>query len=96
MTKRAVRSKTKTVDQYIPKIEDGIPIPKPVPTAYSKRVVAGELIRIADRIKPNQSVKLPQGSIAKFKRRLESRGLKAVYRQPNSGLDLRVWVIKGP
>jgi GTP diphosphokinase / guanosine-3',5'-bis(diphosphate) 3'-diphosphatase len=37
----------KKVEDYVPLIEDGIPIPERNPTVYTRKIVAGELIRIA-------------------------------------------------
>lgn len=49
----------KKVEQYVPKIEGGIPIPEPPATVYTRKIAGGELIRIAEQIRPAQSVVLP-------------------------------------
>jgi hypothetical protein len=81
------------VEQYVPKIEDGIPIPEPVPTVYRKKIVDGELIRIAEQIRPSQSVVLPVGSLGKFKKIIESRGFRTVCRSGQTDTEARVWVV---
>jgi len=82
----------KKVDQYIPQIEDGIPIPAAPKTVYTRKIVGGELKRIAEQIKPEQSVVLPVGSIGKFKRIVKSRGLKTVCLVSQTDTEARVWV----
>jgi hypothetical protein len=83
----------KRVEIYVPEIEDDIPIPVHDPTVYTKKIVAGELIRIAEKINPGQSVVLPVGSIGKFKRIVKSRGLKTVSFVRQTDTDARVWVV---
>jgi hypothetical protein len=83
----------KKIEWYVPPIEDGIPIPKHVPTVYTRKIVAGELMRIAEKIKPGQSVVLPAGSIGKFKKIVKSRGLLTVCYIGQSDPEARVWVI---
>jgi hypothetical protein len=88
---------------YIPQIENGIPIPEPPTTVYPRKIVGGELMRIAEKIKPGtiakravdgQSVVLPAGSIGKFKKIVKSRGLKTVCFISQSDTEARVWVVK--
>jgi hypothetical protein len=88
---------------YIPQIENGIPIPEPPATVYPRKIVGGELMRIAEKIKPGtiakravdgQSVVLPAGSIGKFKKIVKSRGLKTVCFISQSDTEARVWVVK--
>ena len=81
------------VEWYIPIIEDGVPLPEPNPTAYTRKIVAGELIKIAEQIKPGQSVILPVGSIGKFKAIVKSRGLAIVQRSGQTDAETRIWVI---
>ena len=82
----------KKVEDYVPLIEDGIPIPERNPTVYTRKIVAGELIRIAEQIKAGQSVVLPAGSIGKFKQIVKSRGLLTVCYIGKSDTEARVWV----
>ena len=90
-------------ESYVPRIEDGIPIPDPQDTVYTRKIVSGELVRIAEKIKPGtlakravdgQSVVLPVGSIGKFKRIVQSRGLKTVCFVRQSDTEARVWVVR--
>jgi hypothetical protein len=83
------------VRQYVPNIEDDIAIPAdPVPT-YSKKIRSGEMIRIAQIIRPGQSVVLPSGSVTKFRKLIWSRGFDTVMRgMPGGEPEMRVWVIK--
>jgi hypothetical protein len=90
-------------EMYVPLIEDGIPIPEPPATVYTRKIVGGELMRIAEKIKPGtiakravdgQSVVLPAGSIGKFKKIVKSRGLKTVCFISQSDTEARVWVVK--
>jgi hypothetical protein len=90
-------------EMYIPQIEDGIPIPERPATVYPRKIVGGELMRIAEQIKPGtiakraadgQSVVLPAGSIGKFKKIVKSRGLKTVFFISQSDTEARVWVVK--
>jgi len=83
----------KKIEEYVPLIEDGIPIPKRIRTVYTRKIVAGELMRIAEQIKPGQSVVLPAGSIGKFRRIVKSRGLHTVCYIGQSDPEARVWVI---
>jgi hypothetical protein len=80
-------------EEYVPLVEDGIPIPKRAKAVYTKKIVEGELMRIADQIRPGQSVVLPGGSIGKFKRRVHTRDLKTVSRRASTGAEGRVWVL---
>ena len=82
----------KKVELYVPKIEDGIPLPTAPKTAYHRKIVAGELKRIGEQIKPMQSVVLPVGSIGKFKKIVESRGLKTYCQAGQTDTEARVWV----
>lgn len=82
----------KKVEQYVPEMEDGIPIPAPPKTAYTRKIVAGELKRIGEQIKPGQSVVLPVGSIGKFKKIVSSRGLGTVCLLGQTDTEARVWV----
>ena len=86
------RSMRKT-EEYVPKIEDGIPIPKRATAVYTKKIADGELIRITEQIKPGQSVVLPVGSIGKFKKLIEGRGLKTVSQRAQSDSEGRVWAL---
>jgi hypothetical protein len=83
----------KKVEEYVPKIEDDIPIPERTTTVYTRKIVAGELIRIAEKIKPAQSVVLPAGSIGKFRKIVRSRGLKTICFIGQSDTEARVWVV---
>jgi hypothetical protein len=92
------------VEIYVPKIESGKAIPERAPTVYTRKIASGELMRIAERIKPGtiarrgldgQSVVLPAGSIGKFKKMVASRGLKTVCLIGQSDTEARVWVVKG-
>jgi hypothetical protein len=82
------------VETYVPKIEDGVPMPEPEATVYTRKIAGGELIRIAEKIKPKQSVVLPAGSIGKFKKIVKSRGLETVCFIGQSDTEARVWVVK--
>jgi hypothetical protein len=81
------------VEEYVPKIEDGIPIPEPAPTVYTRKIAAGELIRTAEQIEPGQSVVLPVGSIGKFRKIVKGRDLETVCRVGQSDTEARVWVV---
>jgi hypothetical protein len=83
------------VQEYVPKIEDSIPIPDdPVPTYY-KKARPGEIIRIAEIIKPGQSVRLPSGSVTKFRKLIQGRGFDIVMRGVGAmKSEMRVWVVK--
>jgi hypothetical protein len=87
------RVSMKKVEQYVPQIEDGIPIPERLKTAYTRKIVAGELLRIASEIKPTQSVVLPVGSIGKFKKIVKSRGFETVCPVDQTATEARVWVV---
>ena len=82
----------KKLEEYVPVIEDGIPIPEPPATRYTRKIIGGELMRIAEQIKPGQSVILPAGSIGKFKKIVKSRGLHTVCFIGQSDTEARVWV----
>jgi hypothetical protein len=91
------------VETYIPTIDDGVPIPERSATVYTRKIAGGELIRIAERIKPGmlanrgvdgQSVVLPAGSIGKFKKIVEKRGFRTLCYISQSDTEARVWVIK--
>ncbi|MGB7718751.1 MAG: hypothetical protein WBL65_02555, partial [Bryobacteraceae bacterium] len=71
----------------------GIPIPKRATAVYTKKIADGELIRITEQIKPGQSVVLPVGSIGKFKKLIEGRGLKTVSQRAQSDSEGRVWAL---
>ena len=83
----------KKLTEYVPVIEDGIPIPEPVPTVYTRKIVAGELTRIGGQIKPGQSAVLPVGSIGKFKGIVKSRGLRTHCAVGQTDTEARVWVL---
>ena len=83
----------KKLEPYVPEIEDGIPLPPVVPTTYTRKIVGGELIRIANQMTPGQSVKLSAGSIGKFKKIVKSRGLQTYCQIGQSDPEARVWVI---
>jgi hypothetical protein len=70
----------KKIDQYVPEIKDGLP-PSRAKTKYDTKIVEGELIRLAERIKHGQYVEISAGSQGKFKAIVESRGLKTVCRR---------------
>jgi hypothetical protein len=74
-----IRPMTKKVDQYVPEIKDGLP-PSRTKTKYDKKMVEGELIRLGERIEHGQYLDIPSGSMGKFKRVVERRGLKTVRR----------------
>jgi hypothetical protein len=74
----------KKVEQYIPRIKNGLPPPR-VKTRYNAKIVDGELIGIGDRIKHGQYVEdLSAGSAGKLAKRVKERGLTVV-RRPRQG-----------
>jgi hypothetical protein len=95
------------VKQYVPAIEDGVVIPEPAATVYTRKIVDGELQRIANQIKPGQSVVLPAGSAGKFRKIVKDRGLetfsksvlrgrsKIPYTYTETDGEARVWVLPG-
>lgn len=87
------RKAMKKVEDYVPLIEDGIPVPERIPTVYTRKIVAGELMRIGEQIRPGQSVVLPAGSIGKFRKIVKSRGLLTVCFIGQSDTEARVWVM---
>jgi hypothetical protein len=70
---------TKKGDQYEPKIETGLP-PAHYETAYDTKMFEDSLRLLAERIERGQYVKIPAGSKGKFKKIVESRGLKTIHR----------------
>ena len=84
------------VEQYVPVVEDDIPIPEPPQTVHTRRIVAGELMRIGEQIRAGQSVVLPAGSIGKFKKLVEARGLSTVCYISQTDTDARVWAFSDP
>lgn len=81
---------------YIPKIEDGIPIPKERRKLFDKRIAHQELEECAQSIKLGQSVLLPRGSVWKFIVLVRSRSLQAYYQPEHlkSGRAMvRVWIV---
>ncbi len=85
--------KVSKVKQYIPKVQDDIPVPQRSRNAYTKKMVDGELLRIAREMKPGQSVVLPAGSIGKFKAAVKLRDLKTVCFIRQCDDEARVWVV---
>jgi hypothetical protein len=95
------------VEQYVPTIEDDVPIPEHAATVYNRKIVDGELQRIANQIKPGQSVVLPGGSLSKFRKIVKDRrlktfsravsrgGSKMAYTYTNTDGEARVWVLPG-
>jgi hypothetical protein len=81
------------VEQYTPAVQDDIPIPQRSKNAYTKKMVDGELLRIAREMKPGQSVILPAGSIGKFKKAVKLRNLKTVCFIRQCDDEARVWVV---
>jgi len=83
----------KKLDEYVPKIEYGLPLPERATTVYTRKIVAGELRRIAEQIKPGGCVPLPPGSIGRFTKIVNSRGLKTISSGGQSDADIKVWVV---
>jgi len=96
--------KTK-VEHYVPTIEDGVAIPERAATVYPRKIVDGELQRIANQIKPRQSVVFPSGSLSKFRKVVKDRGFKTFCKTvsrngskityTNNDGEARVWVLSG-
>lgn len=74
------------------KIEDGVPIPPPIPRVYTSKLAHGELAGAARLIQPGQSCVIPTGSTTVFRRNLRPRGLSTITRGINH-LESRVWVV---
>jgi hypothetical protein len=71
----------KKVDHYVPEIKNGFPPPREKST-YNRKIFDGELLRLAEVIKPGQYVEsLSAGSMGKFARLVESRGLEVIRRR---------------
>jgi hypothetical protein len=66
-------------EHYVPKIKDGLP-PVRSKTAYPRKIVEGELIRIAEQIRHGQYVEISQGSLGKLTEIIKNRGLTTVAR----------------
>jgi hypothetical protein len=81
------------VEQYTPEVRDDIPIPRRSKNAYTKKMVDGDLLRIAREMKPGQSVVLPAGSIGKFRKAVKLRNLKTVCFIRQCDDEARVWVV---
>jgi hypothetical protein len=81
------------VEKYVPKIEDCVAMPGRALTVYTRKIAGGQLIRIAEQIKPSQSVVLPAGSIGRFKKIVRSRGLETRCFIGQSDTEARVWVV---
>jgi len=81
------------VEQYIPRIKDGLPPPR-VKTRYNTKIVDGELIGIGDRIKHGQHVDdLSAGSAGKLAKRVKDRGLAVVRRRRQGESRGTVYVV---
>jgi hypothetical protein len=83
----------KKVEQYVPKIEDDVPIPPRLKTTYTRKIVDGELLRIAKEMRPTQSVVIPVGSIGKFRNVVKGRGLETVCQVDQTATEARIWVV---
>ena len=71
----------KKVDHYVPEIKNGFPPPREKIT-YNTKIFDGELLRLAEVIKPGQFVaNLSAGSMGKFARQVKSRGLEVIRRR---------------
>jgi len=69
----------KKAEQYIPKIKVGLP-PARAKTAYPRKIADGVLIQIAEQIEHGQYVEISQGTVGKFAKIIEDRGLATVSR----------------
>jgi len=82
----------KKAEQYVPQIKKGLP-PVRAKTAYPRKIVEGELIRIAGEIKHGQCVEIPQGSKGKLTKLIEDRGLTAISRAGQDKTMRTVYVV---
>jgi len=82
----------KKVSQYAPKIKDGFPSDR-AKTEYDTKIFDGALKLIAEQIEHGQYVEISAGSQGKFKKIVESRGLKTVHRRGQGEPIATIYVV---